>query len=159
MELSRQADYAVRAMVDLATWPAGTRVRTSEIAERQEIPESFLPRIVAMLSRAQLIQAFRGKDGGLLLARRANEISLLDIVRAVEGPICINRCTYNPIRCQRSSFCRVHPVWQKIQNYLDQVLGTTTLADLLESTPEAGMPLPDNQVTTIKLCTHSGELG
>ncbi len=142
MELSRQADYAVRAMVDLATSPMGTRVLTSEIAKRQEIPVSFLPRIVAALGKAQLVQTFRGKDGGILLARPAVDICLLDVIQAVEGPICLNRCTYQPSRCNRAAFCRVHPIWQQAQDYIDQLFRRTTLADLVVSLPE---PLPLSQ--------------
>ncbi|MBI4789678.1 MAG: Rrf2 family transcriptional regulator [Chloroflexi bacterium] len=145
MELSRQADYAVRAMVDLAAFPIGTRVLTGEIAKRQEIPASFLPRIVAALSKAQLVQTFRGKDGGIMLARPVAEINLLDIIQAVEGPICLNRCTYQPSRCNRAAFCRVHPIWQQAQDYIDQLFRRTTLADLVVSLPQV-LPLPQRQV-------------
>lgn len=117
-------------MVDVASFPADTRVLTMEIAQRQQIPESFLPRIIAALSKARLLQTFRGNEGGVSLARPAAEISLLDIVHAVEGPICLNRCTYQPSRCERIRFCRVHPVWRKVQDYMNQVLGETKLADL-----------------------------
>ncbi len=142
MELSRQADYAVRAMVDLAGFPAGTRVLTAEIAHRQQIPESFLPRIVAALTKSQLLFTFRGNQGGVSLARPATEISVLDVVRAIEGPICLNRCTYQPSRCERIGFCRVHPVWRKVQNYMNQVLGETKLADL--TAPVLRKPLPES---------------
>lgn len=141
MELSRQADYAVRAMVDVASFPTGTRVLTSAIAQRQQIPESFLPRIVSALNKAQLLQTFRGNDGGVTLAKPATEISMLDVVRAIEGPICLNRCTYQPSRCERITFCRVHPVWRKAQDYLNRLLGETTLADLLKSQPEPRLNL------------------
>lgn len=135
MELSRQTDYAVRAMVDLAGFPAGTRVSTLEIAKREDIPASLLPRIVAALSKAQLIETYRGKDGGIALARRADRISLMDVIQAIEGPLCLNRCTSQPSRCYRASFCRVHPVWMQAQTYLDRLLGKTTLASLAQSSP------------------------
>ena len=131
MQLSRQADYAVRAMVDLATFPSSVRVASRAIAQRQQIPEKFLPRIILALSRAQLVRTFRGKDGGVCLARAAGEISLLDVLAAVEGPICLNRCTYDPSRCDRYTFCAVHPVWKEAQDYLNHLLGSTTLADVV----------------------------
>ena len=131
MELSRQADYAVRTMVDLASLPEHSRALTSEIAKRQQIPESFLPRIISALSKAQLIRTFRGNNGGVALARPIAEISVLDVIQALEGPICLNRCTYQPSQCDRSAFCRVHPIWRKAQEYLNQLLGETTLATLV----------------------------
>ena len=143
MELSRQADYAVRAMVDIAAFPHGERVLTSEIARRQQIPETFLPRIVAALNRAQLVRTFRGNAGGVSLARPASEISVLDVVQAVDGPICLNRCTYEPSRCERYTFCRVHPLWKQAQNALNQILGGTTLADLIQG-PPVRRPLPES---------------
>ncbi|HEX9077569.1 MAG TPA: Rrf2 family transcriptional regulator [Anaerolineae bacterium] len=157
MELSRQADYAVRAMVDIASVPPGQRVLTGEIAKRQSIPESFLPRIIAALGKAGLVHAFRGKDGGVVLARPATDISVLDVIEAIEGPICLNRCTYQPTRCDRSSFCRVHPIWRQVQDYLNQMLGGTKLADLAENTPETAARLSENrQGTVVKLFTTSG---
>lgn len=131
MELSRQADYAVRAMVDLATVPAEVRVASRTIAQRQQIPEKFLPRIILALSRAQLVRTFRGKDGGVSLTRPASEISLLDVIVAIEGPLCLNRCTHEPSRCDRYTFCLVHPVWRVAQDYLNRLLGDTTLADIV----------------------------
>jgi Rrf2 family protein len=150
MELSRQADYAVRAMVDLAAASQGTRVLTSEIAARQDIPQSFLPRIIALLGKAQLVQTFRGKDGGIALSRPAKEINLLEVIEAVEGPICLNLCTHQPSRCERSGFCRVHPIWQKANGYLAQLLETTTLADLADGSRDAvSMPIPVKTAVTL----------
>ena len=137
MELSRQADYAVRAMVELASVPGGTRVQTGDVARRQSIPASFLPRIVAALGKAQLVHTFRGREGGITLARDAAKINLLEVIRAVEGPFALNLCTYCPSRCERSSFCPVHPVWEQAQKQLDQLLGQTTLSDLAKPTPNA----------------------
>lgn len=136
MELSRQADYAVRAMVDLAGPAPELRVQTRDIARRQQIPNAFLPRIIASLSRAQLIHTYRGTGGGVTLARPASQISLLDIIQAIEGPIRLNRCTYEPGRCNRELFCRVHPVWGQAQDHMNQLLGGTKLADLVNAPSE-----------------------
>lgn len=133
MELSRQADYAVRAMVHLAGCPEAGRVQTREIAQRQQIPNAFLPRIIASLSRAQLIRTFRGNQGGISLARPAAQISLLQVVEAIDGPIRLNRCTFQPSRCERDYFCPVHPVWKQAQENLNQFLGGTKLTDLVNS--------------------------
>src|SRR5574341_2407396 len=131
MELSRQADYAVRAMVEVASRSDESRVQTNEIACRQQIHSALLPRIIASLSRAQLIRTYRGNQGGVSLARPASEISLLEVIQAIDGPICLNRCTYQPSRCDRHHFCRVHLVWKQAQVYLNQLLGGTKLTDLI----------------------------
>lgn len=72
-----------------------------------------------------------------MLARAANEISMLDVLKAIEGPICLNRCTYQPSRCDRFTFCLVHPVWREAQDYLDRLLSVTTLADIVGRVPQA----------------------
>ncbi len=140
MELSRQADYAVRAMVELASRADEPRIQTREIAHRQQIPNAFLPRIIASLSRAQLIHTYRGNQGGISLARPGSQISLLDVIQAIDGPIRLNRCTYQPSRCDRDHFCRVHPVWRQAQDYLNQLLGGTKLTDLVSAPLEVKPP-------------------
>jgi len=135
MELSRQADYAVRAMVDIAAFPAGARVATGAIGRRQQIPGNFLPHIIGELKRAGLVRAYRGNAGGISLARPASAISVLDVVQAIEGPVSLNRCTSAPSRCDRCTFCPVHPVWRRAQEALNQILAGASIADLASGTP------------------------
>jgi Rrf2 family protein len=134
MQLTRSADYAVRAMLDIAaqTCTDDTRARTHLVAERQDIPPALLAKLVPLLVRAGLLDSQRGARGGLCLARSTTEISMLEIVEAIEGPIAINRCTATPVQCDKVNQCAVHPVWQEAQDYLVELLRTTTLADLQE---------------------------
>ena len=132
MQLTRSADYAVRAMLDIAdqTESDEGRARTHMVAQRQDIPPALLAKLVPLLVRAGLLDSQRGARGGLSLARPTAEINMLEIVEAIEGPIAVNRCTATPLQCDRMDRCAVHPVWQKAQDYLVDLLQTTTLADL-----------------------------
>lgn len=135
MQLTRSADYAVRAMLDIAAESSNEegRARTHMVAQRQDIPPALLAKLVPLLVRAGLLDSQRGARGGLVLARPASEISMLEIVEAIEGPIAINRCTATPVQCTKVNRCSIHPVWQKAQDYLVDLLRSTSLEDLKEN--------------------------
>lgn len=130
MHLTKKGDYAVRAMLELARYPFGEVVQTRAIAQAQSIPESFLSKIIQSLARARLIMTARGVQGGVQLALPAERITIRQIVEAVEGPIALNRCAINPELCDRSSFCRAHPFWVKINDLLAAELEKATLAGM-----------------------------
>ena len=119
-------------MLDIATETESQegRARTHMVAQRQDIPPALLAKLVPLLVRAGLLDSQRGARGGLALARPTTDISMLEIVEAIEGPIAINRCTATPLQCDRVDRCAIHPVWQQAQDYLVQLLQTTSLADL-----------------------------
>ena len=102
MQITRQADYAVRAMVYLAQLGPDRRAATSQIAKEKQIPPSFLAKIVSQLSVAGLLQTSRGARGGVSLAKPAEQITLLDVVEAIDGPILLNECVSNAGACQFS---------------------------------------------------------
>ena len=87
MRISAKADYAVRAALELAAAPDGEPVKGEQLAEAQEIPLQFLEHILLELKHARLVRAKRGARGGYWLARPAEEITLADVIRAVEGPL------------------------------------------------------------------------
>ncbi len=122
MQLTRRGDYGIRAMLDIATVPDGGRALTHEIASRQDIPRVFLTKIVAQLTRAGLLRTYRGAAGGITLAQPASDITLLDIVEAVEGPISLNLCTMRPSGCDRERTCPMCDVWQEAQSQLVELL-------------------------------------
>lgn len=124
MELSRQADYAIRAMMDLAEIPEGELSQTREIARRQEIPEKYLPTIVRTLARAGLIRTLRGSHGGVSLGRPASQITLRDVVEAIDGPLLLNRCLIRPGECGGTgdTHCSLHNFWElMVRNIEDQM--------------------------------------
>ena len=129
MEISREADYAVRAVLELATHEKGVRLSSAEIAERQEIPAPFLTKILTRLASAGIVSTYRGVNGGVILSRAAGEISLLEVVEAIEGPISLNRCQRHPDLCPRECDCAIHPAWGllrgQLRNSMDEVKFST----------------------------------
>lgn len=128
MQITRQADYAVRAMVYLAQLGAERRAATSQIAQEKQIPPSFLAKIVSQLSVAGLLQTSRGAHGGVSLARAPEEITLLDVVEAIDGPILLNECVGENAACTFGDSCVIRPVWCDAQKELVERLKTTNFA-------------------------------
>ncbi|MCL4472747.1 MAG: Rrf2 family transcriptional regulator [Actinobacteria bacterium] len=130
MQLTRQADYAIRALLHLSSQEPGNVVQTKEIASSEGIPEKYLPTIMRTLARAGLVRTLRGNQGGVLLARQPDEINLREVIEAIEEPIVLNRCLRDEGECDREASCPVHPVWDRIQQALIDRLESTTFADL-----------------------------
>lgn len=130
MQITRQADYALRAMVFLSKLEPTQRAATSQIAETKNIPPSFLAKIISQLSIAGLIHTSRGARGGVTLARPANEISILEVVEAIDGPIALNECTVSPEGCPFSGDCPIHGIWCDTQAELVEKLRNTTFDTL-----------------------------
>jgi Rrf2 family protein len=134
LKLVKADDYAVRAMIHLACLPEGSMAMRNEIATAQRIPSSFMAKILRSLVRARLLTSSRGVNGGFALARPAAEITLLDIVEAIEGPLSIAACVPDPRGCEWACDCPAAPVWGKVQDSVKQILGESTL-EALVSTP------------------------
>ncbi len=126
MQITKQADYAVRAMAYLAKIENNQRAATSDIAEAQKIPPSFLAKIISQLSIAGLIHTSRGAHGGVMLSRPAGKISMLDVVEAIDGPITLNDCVLAPDNCDQSEDCPMHEIWQDLQKDFVKKLGNST---------------------------------
>jgi len=151
MEITRQADYAVRAVLDLALQPEGERALSEEIARRQSIPTAFLTKILARLAAERIVTTQRGVSGGIRLARLAGEISLLDVIEAIDGPITLNRCMLRPAECPRDTTCVVHPVWVEIRAELRTRLAGVTFAILADAarSSQSHSFVPLNQIHSI----------
>ncbi len=126
MQITRQADYALRAMVYLAQMKPNERAATKKIAETKDIPPSFLAKIISQLSIAGLIHTSRGARGGVVLAKPASQISLLEVVEAIDGPISLNDCTVSPGNCTHEGDCPLHDIWEETQHELIQKLRKAT---------------------------------
>jgi len=131
MQITRQADYAVRAMIYLAQLGPQNRASTSQIAQEKQIPPSFLAKIVSQLSVAGLLQTSRGARGGVSLAKGPEQISLLDVVEAIDGPILLNECVGNEGACNFGSSCPMKPVWCDAQKELVTRLESTTFQTMV----------------------------
>ena len=130
-QITRRADYAVRILLNLADHPAGEWVQTQEIARQMLIPRAFLHKIAADLGAAGLIRSFPGPTGGLTLARPATEINLLQVLEAIDGPICLNMCLRRPRECPRDQICPAHTFWGRLQASVIEQLRSTTLDGLV----------------------------
>ncbi|GAB4421981.1 MAG: Rrf2 family transcriptional regulator [Anaerolineae bacterium] len=131
LQISRQTEYGVLALLDLASFPPGSRLQTSDVAQRQAIPESYLIKIVNRLAQVELLQTYRGTEGGIALARPAEKISMLEIVQALEGKVNLNICSQEPAHCKFSAQCQAHSIWFGLQNVFDQYLESIKLSDLI----------------------------
>lgn len=130
MLLSRGADYAIRAMLDVASLPGDRKTITAQIARRQEIPVAFLSKVIAQLTQAGLMRTYRGAAGGVNLAKPAEEISLRQVVEALQGPIALNLCTDPYDGCPRVDTCPAGTVFKQGQRNLDALLEQAILADM-----------------------------
>jgi Rrf2 family protein len=133
MQITRQADYAMRAVAYLANLGMGKRAATSIIAENQQIPPSFLAKIVSQLSVAGLLQTSRGARGGVSLARPPEEISFLEVVEAIDGPILLNECVADGTACTFGETCALRPVFCDAQAELVNRLETTSFLTVIET--------------------------
>lgn len=131
MEITKKAEYAISALLELAMNP-GQYISSKEIASRQNIPANFLPQIVALLGNRGWVEGMRGPGGGVRLIGDPHRISVLEIVELIEGPIAITKCLSIGGSCTREDNCPLNPVWRKAQNAMLSVLAQTTLADVLE---------------------------
>lgn len=132
MQLTRAADYALRVMIHLAGEPAGVRACREELAQAAQVPPQFMAKILQSLTRANLIHSHRGAQGGFELAKPGAQISVLQVVEAIEGPFCLNVCLAEDERCGRRWWCGAHEVWKEAQAAMVEVLGRATLARLAE---------------------------
>ena len=130
LAISRQCDYASRVILHLALQPVGARITTREIAEQRLIPRAFVRRVVTLLSNSELVTATRGNLGGISLARPASEISLLDVVEAIDGPAVLNICTEDPGSCPLMPNCTVHEAWVVSRRMLETHLRKVTFDQL-----------------------------
>ena len=137
MQITRQADYAVRAILHLARTNSGERIATSSVAKEQRIPPSFLAKIISQLSIAGLLHTSRGARGGVTLARDPRDITLLEVVEAIDGPIQLNECVAGNGVCSFEENCPIRSVWCEAQDELVARLRKTDFAQLIT---KAGQP-------------------
>jgi Rrf2 family transcriptional regulator, iron-sulfur cluster assembly transcription factor len=130
LQISRKGDYAIRGMVYLASQPADKVSLLVDIAVETEVPQTFLAKIFQQLNKSGLVKSYRGAGGGFRLGRPAGNISLLEIVETVEGPIVPNRCIMAEGICRRDNTCTVHPVWREVQGSMREILSNVTLKHL-----------------------------
>ena len=130
MQLTRGADYGVRVMVQLAQPESDGRLSLPELAQATDAPVSFLSKVLQSLARAGFITSRRGHAGGFCITPRGRLSSMLQVIEAVDGPICLNVCLVHGRSCARKGHCPAHPVWVRAQQAMFDVLSSVTVAAL-----------------------------
>lgn len=131
MLVTRKTDYAVRCILYLAQ--ANEQVaNVTAVSREMKIPKTFLAKIFQKLARAGLVESVRGMNGGFRLAKKPDHITLLDIMEAIQGPLCVNVCAVDARKCSRSKHCSVHPFWIKLRLDMNRQLREQTIAQLVE---------------------------
>lgn len=142
--ITRQTDYAIRIVLALAKQPEN-RLTTKSIQEDMQIPRSFLLRIVAHLAQDELIQTFPGRNGGIQIKRKAEEITLRDIIESIEGTLVISECLINKDFCSLNPVYPVQKRWSRLQAMILKELDNTNFAMLaMESEEVVGRTNADN---------------
>lgn len=132
MQITRQSEYAIKTLLELAQNPNAEVVSTRIISENQGIPEVFLKKTVQLLARAGLVSTQRGTQGGVKLAKVADQITIADIIVAIEGPIAFNICLAQENNCPNKGACSVYPVLARAQESFIKELSKETLVDLIK---------------------------
>ena len=130
LQISRKIDYALRAMIHLATLPGDRLASLHGLAETLHVPREFLAKILKVLGARGLVRSVRGAHGGYQLARPAATISFLEVIEAAEGPVQLNVCLDDKERCDVSASCTMYHVWKAGQDRMLDVYRKTTLAEL-----------------------------
>lgn len=130
MQLNISTDYAIRALLYLAT--CGRQASSSEISAEMCIPESYLYAVMGKLKRAGLVTATRGVNGGWTLAKDTESISLIDIIAVMEGSLKINKCLHDTSECSRKAaeICQVHAYYEELQGQLEKCFSDVKLSQL-----------------------------
>lgn len=139
MKISTKGRYALRMMLDLAQNQGDNYVALKTVSERQNISKKYLEQIVPVLSRAGLLIANRGYNGGYRLSKEPKDYTVAEILNLTEGSLAPVSCLEkDPQGCSRSAFCPTLPLWKGLQRAISDYLGSVTLSDLIENSQSAG---------------------
>lgn len=134
MKISTKGRYALRIMVDLAEHNSGEYIRLKDISGRQGITLKYMEQIMPMLTKAGYVKSYRGNNGGYTLAKRPEEYTAGDILRATEGRLTPIPClTDTPNKCERQQQCATLAFWSGLDKVISEYIDRYTLADLAES--------------------------
>jgi Rrf2 family protein len=139
LQISRKIDYGLRAMIHLAGLPVGRVASLQDLSSTLHLPREFLAKILKGLAARGLVRSARGAHGGYQLARPARDVSFLEVIEAVEGPVQLNVCLDDKDRCDVSASCTMYHVWKSGQERMLEVYRRTSLADLVAQEEQ---PLP-----------------
>jgi Rrf2 family transcriptional regulator, cysteine metabolism repressor len=133
LKISTRCRYGLLAMVEFGQKYGQDPVSVQELFRKQRIPKLYLQQILVKLRRNGLVESIRGTNGGFVLKKEPKQIKILDIVKAVEGPVQLISCTKNAKDkcCRRMKECLTRPVWVELHEVVNKVLNERTLSDLM----------------------------
>ncbi|GAA0781944.1 RrF2 family transcriptional regulator [Hathewaya limosa] len=134
MKITQEADYGLRVTLYLSKLEYGAKVDAATIAEHENLPRRFLLKLLRKLIAVGIIKSYRGINGGYSLNRPPEEITLKDVIEAIDGPICLNRCILDPSLCtaKKGTKCEVHRAISGVQENLVLQLSKINFKDLKE---------------------------
>jgi len=130
MKITTKGCYGMRAMIELAIQTDGRPMSMEAIADQREISRKYLHALLTSLRSAGLVRSVRGPGGGYALTRPAQDITIREILKALEGPLAPSSCTDEPALCDRSGFCPMLGIWNRINEVTEKLLDGITLADV-----------------------------
>lgn len=130
MKITISTEYATRALLAMAREP-DQLFTVSQLTEQIDAPRKFLAKILQALAKKRFLRSQKGVTGGFMLQKSLDELTLLDIVEAVDGPITLNKCLMTGYVCEREHVCAAHDVWHDAQLRLRDALASRTLRDLV----------------------------
>jgi Rrf2 family transcriptional regulator, iron-sulfur cluster assembly transcription factor len=133
MIYSRSSEYAIRAFIHLATVPEGKYAMVKQIAEQEGVPAHFLAKILQQLARKGLLRSSKGPTGGFTLRVPAEDISLMQIVDALDGLTDYHKCPTGLAECTDTAPCGMHDTWKGLRSRIMEYLDRTTIADLAKA--------------------------
>lgn len=132
MQITKASEYGVLGLMALARRPAGTVVMIDEVSREESLSRSFMAKIFQSLSKSGLVRSVRGTGGGFVLAKKAEEITVLSVIEAIEGPIALQRCLEQTPVCSHLEGCVLCGLFAEAQSKLKETLGRVTVADLVK---------------------------
>ena len=131
MKISTKGRYGLRILMDLAIHQSEKPRLIRDIAKSQQISEKYISRLVIALRKAGMIRSVRGVNGGFHIAMKPEDITLLDVIEVMEGPLSIVDCVSAPKKCAHNANCAPREVWCKLNDDIRNLMRGTTLADIL----------------------------
>jgi len=142
MRLSTKGRYGLRAVVDLAMYSQDEAISINSIAARQNLSESYLEQLIAKLKKAGLVNSIRGINGGYILAKKPKDISVGDILRALEGDLAVVECPDSDSECAKYDSCVTKYVWKRINDSINTVVDSMTLEEIVENSHKLEKYIP-----------------
>ncbi|MBN7772217.1 RrF2 family transcriptional regulator [Clostridium aminobutyricum] len=139
MKISTKGRYGLQALLDLAIYGENDYISLKSVAERQGMSDNYLEQLFAALKKNGLVESTRGAQGGYRLSKDASEITVRQVLNALEGPLALVDCIIegNQHECDRFECCVTRVLWQKIMDELNEVTDAISLADLVECHKQA----------------------